>query len=505
MKTEILNLKIRNRILEADGPIFSGEQVSLRLAIDAGEEDASEHCLVLFGIDKSCLAQSAAFTEVDEGIWTASINTGTNEMAEYFSSVPPNASKQIGAMIVNTETGDVITRGDMLVISTPFPDDLIPAPQTYHYVISTEMTAAIEAASAALSTQIAGKADASAVTEVAAAVTALSTTVASKADSSTVSALADTVASKADSSTVTTLSTTVAVKADASTVEALSSDVAAIVAEAVTFGDLNNGLSGLYAEVSADLASKADSSAVEALSTTVAAKADSSTVSALADTVASKAESSTVADLSSAVGDASLIVRRSQYGGVGRNGEVKDIILTGADDEYPALVFNDEANGGDHYEFRTDGPEGDGGDWHEICLPNADGTIALDETAMMKRKINQCTGKRSFELPRVDNAFFIMTNDDASSTDKITFYSLFGSTDNIVHEIMVKFPHYRNRTEIYYSNNGPSTGVVDIFDAFGEYDDNLIRPDAEGWYTYRFTVCPYYDVYTAERLAYLPI
>ena len=273
MKSEIINAKIEKRILVTDAPIFSGETVKIRLEIDAADAVASEHKIILFGDDKTALAEGTF--SASESAWIADLNTATREMAAYFEGVPVDATKSVGAMVVNTITADVITRGNVLVVSTPFPENLSPCPQTYAYL----------------------------------------------------------------------------------TVEEFSSSMA---------------------EVETEISGKADSSDFIQLSNTVAD---------LSSAMASKADSSTVADLSSAVGDASLIVRRSQYGGVGIGGEVKALTLTGADDEYPMLEFNDEARGGDYYVFMSNGPEASGGNWHELNLPNHDGYIGLVPSDTMAQPV----------------------------------------------------------------------------------------------------------------------
>jgi hypothetical protein len=164
MKNEVLTIRIRNRILMPLSPIFSGETIGVKLAIDAADADASKHKLVLFADDKTALAESDLFTAEDEEVWAANLNTATNQMSAYFADIEPNASKQVGCMVVNVDTADIIARGNLLVISTPFPNELIPVPQTYHYATSNELeevssslSAQIEEASSSLDEKIAVK------------------------------------------------------------------------------------------------------------------------------------------------------------------------------------------------------------------------------------------------------------------------------------------------------------------------------------------------------------
>jgi hypothetical protein len=216
MNNEILNLKICNRILEADGPLFSGESVNIRLAIDAGEAVASKHKLVLFGFDKSALSESAAFSATENAnVWESTINTATNEFATYFRNIPANASKSVGAMIVNTETGDTITRGNIAVISTPFPSELTPVPKPFEFVSEAEMQAAISACESSLSAEFES------------GLSSLSSDVADIEDGmrSLAESLRDLDTLKADAETVDDLAAEVANKADSSTVAELSSEV----------------------------------------------------------------------------------------------------------------------------------------------------------------------------------------------------------------------------------------------------------------------------------------
>ena len=188
IKSETITAKIKNRILVTDVPIFSGEAVRFRLDFEIGEADASEHKIILFGDDKTALAE-ARFTAFG-GAWIAELNTATQEMAAYFEGVPVDATKSIGAMVVNTQTADVITRGNVLVVSTPFPDDLSPCPQTYSYLTTDEFSSSM----ATLESEIGGKASASDFIQLSSTVADLSSAVATKAESSAVADLAAEVA-----------------------------------------------------------------------------------------------------------------------------------------------------------------------------------------------------------------------------------------------------------------------------------------------------------------------
>lgn len=178
IKSEIITAKIKNRILVTDAPIFSGETVKIKLDFDCGDAVAANHKIVLFGVDKTALAEGT-FTAT-ENAWSADLNTATNEMAAYFADVPIDATKSIGAMVVNTQTADVITRGNVLVVSTPFPSELTPAPTPFDFVseseleeVSSSLSAEFESGLSSLSSDVANKADASTVAELSSTVAAL--------------------------------------------------------------------------------------------------------------------------------------------------------------------------------------------------------------------------------------------------------------------------------------------------------------------------------------------
>lgn len=331
MNNEILNLKICNRILEADGPIFSGESVNIRLAIDAGDSVAAKHKLVLFGFDKSALAESAAFSATEnQGVWESSINTATNEFAAYFRTVPANASKSVGCMVVNTETGDTITRGNIAVISTPFPSELTPVPKPFEFVSEAEMQAAISACESSLSAEF------------------------------------------------------------ESGLSSLSSDVA----------DLSDGMRSL----------------AESLRDLDTLKADAETVENLAEASERKRE----------VFEAETIAEKVN------------------------LASSDLAS-----------------NWYYLTSDN-----------------------------RRDSCLMRIYFDDADIET---------GTTSTIRQFFITFPHLPNREEIQYSNDGPNGYYENIFGLVSEYNTNFQPPSAEGWYSYRFSFCPAYDLYFAELLAYRPI
>lgn len=359
MNSEIINAKIEKRILVTDAPIFSGETVKVRLAIDAADAVASNHKLVLFGDDKKALAEGT-FTAT-ESAWIADLNTATNEMAAYFADVPVDATKSIGAMVVNTLQSDVITRGNVLVVSTPFPDDLSPCPQTYSYLTTEEFSSTV----ADLETEIGGKADESDFIQMSSDVADLTSEVLGM--SSTVANLAAVVPNKAESSDVANLeqsvisihedlfalSSTVADKADVSALAEMSSSLEAEIdfeaqradnanAEMSSsfddaldgvmqrlggyIDDLSSSVSDLATQESSDVAALTQevinlgeqlANEVYALEQSLSAKADAadlddkadssdvaeveSSLAALAADVADKAESSTVANLAASL------------------------------------------------------------------------------------------------------------------------------------------------------------------------------------------------------------
>ena len=245
MKSEIIEAKIENRILRFKSPIFSGEAVVVKLVFDSGDAVASQHRIVLFGSDRKALAEGA-FSEDGSGAWLATLNTATNEMAAYFSGVEVEGARSIGAMVVNANTADVITRGNVLVVCTPFPEDLKPCPQTYSYITEEELDAALEPIEGNISSL-----------------------------SSDVSGLSSMVSLKADISSLQQIAVTLSGKADLSAVSTIANDMA---------------------DLAADLADKADASDVTALSNAVEGK-----ISELSNTVAGKAETSDLYQLSSTV------------------------------------------------------------------------------------------------------------------------------------------------------------------------------------------------------------
>jgi hypothetical protein len=217
IKSETITAKIKNRILVTDAPIFSGEAVKIKLDFDCGDAVASNHKIVLFGVDKTALAEGTF--SATESAWFADLDTATNEMAAYFADVPTDAAKTIGAMVVNTQTADVLTRGNVLVVSTPFPDDLAPCPQTYTYLTTEEFSSSM----AAVETEIGGKANASDFIQLSSDVADLESAVATKAESSTVADLAEDMRSLVQS--ISDLDTN---KADADIVADLAAEVDAV-------------------------------------------------------------------------------------------------------------------------------------------------------------------------------------------------------------------------------------------------------------------------------------
>ncbi len=245
IKTEIIKAKIENRILVTDAPIFSGESVQIRLDFNCGEAEANKHKIVLFGSDKKALAEASFFANAD-GVWIANLNTATEQMAAYFKGVPVDATKSIGAMVVNRETADVITRGNVLVVCTPFPSELVPCPQTYAYVTTEELSSSM----AEVESEISGKADASDFIQLSSTVADLSSAVANKADSSTVATLADDLGTA-----VADLSAALSGKADQNTVEGL--------AEIISELDSTKADSSTVADLAAEVEEKADASELE--------------------------------------------------------------------------------------------------------------------------------------------------------------------------------------------------------------------------------------------------
>ena len=217
IKSETITARIKNRILVTDAPIFSGEAVRIKLDFDCGEAVAANHKIVLFGVDKTALAEGI-FT-ASESAWIADLNTATREMAAYFADVPVDATKTIGAMVIDTIKSDVITRGNVLVVSTPFPDNLAPCPQTYAYLTVEEFSSSM----AEVETEISGKADASDFVQLSNTVADLSSAMASKADSSTVADLAEDMRSLVQSISDLDIN-----KADADIVDDLAAEVAAL-------------------------------------------------------------------------------------------------------------------------------------------------------------------------------------------------------------------------------------------------------------------------------------
>ena len=268
IKSETITAKIKNRILVTDAPIFSGEAVRFRLDFEIGEADASEHKIILFGDDKTALAE-ARFTAFG-GAWFANLNTATNEMAAYFADVPIDATKSIGAMVVNTIKSDVITRGNVLVVSTPFPDDLAPCPQTYTYLTTEEFSSSM----AEVESEISGKADESDFIQLSSTVADLESEV--DGLGAAVADMGEAVDGKADAAELAALANEVAAKVDYATFDALASNVA----------NQGGAISDLSQTCNALANDKADSSTVADLSSTVASKAESSTVAALSSAVA---------------------------------------------------------------------------------------------------------------------------------------------------------------------------------------------------------------------------
>ena len=404
IKTEIINAKIKNRILEADAPIFSGETVTIKLDFDSGDADASKYKIVLFGDDKTALAEGA-FTANAIGVWVATLNTATDKMAAYFADVPAEGTKSVGAMVIDAESADVISRGNILVVSTPFPNDLTPLPKVFDYVTDDELEAAIDDCESSLSSWFMNDLEglSSETTE------ALNNLAASF----------DTQLSGVESS-----------------VSDLRQDVGNWIADASSSlsAEISNTATYLQHEFESSLDSKADASELEDLSSTVADVDDGmrSLAESLRDLDTAKADVETVENLAEA-------------------------------SERKREVFEAE-------------------------------TVA--------EKVNLTSSDLA-------ENWYYLTSDTRRDSCLMRIYfddsDIESGTTSTIRQFSITFPHLPNREEIQYSNDGPNGNYSSIFDLVAEFDRNFQPPSAEGWYTYRFNFCPWYDFYFAELLSYRPI
>lgn len=90
--------------------------------------------------------------------------------------------------------------------------------------------------------------------------------------------------------------------------------------------------------------------------------------------------SNSVSAISSDIGNPDFIIRRNQWNQVGVNDEIVALKLTAQENMgIPYITFVNEENDGDVYDIRVpDEPAGEGGEHHELSLPNLTGTLVVD-------------------------------------------------------------------------------------------------------------------------------